>query len=169
MTDINQPLPGAGWTAAAKSGCLAGLTTDDCAPDGDAITAARPYHAKFPYLSYIEWLANDNRSNYNGLQASLTQRATHGLSYVLGYTFSHALAMSPDNWSFVAPINSYNIGNLYGNSEFDIRSRFTFSANYDLPGIKSPLQILQGWSINSIVNISSAAPWGVNDVSTDFS
>ena len=169
VTDLNQPLPGAGWTAAALSGCLAAPTPDSCAPDGAAITAARPYNARFPYLSYIEWLSNDNRSNYNGLQASLTQRASHGLSYVVGYTFSHALAMSPDNWSFVAPINSYNVGNLYGNSEFDITHRFTLSVNYDLPGIKSPAHILEGWSINSIVNISTAAPWGVNDVSTDFS
>jgi hypothetical protein len=77
--------------------------------------------------------------------------------------------MSPDNWSFLSPINSNNGRSIYGNSTFDIRHRFTYSFTYQIPGIKSPGQILQGWSVNSIVSLQSALPWGVNDTSTDFS
>jgi len=40
---------------------------------------------------------------------------------------------------------------------------------YAIPGIKAPGQILQGWSLNSIVSLQSGLPWGVNDTTTDFS
>ena len=180
ISDLNQPnlvngfSPGWGNPANPNSPagqCLASASTgyDNCNPDSGAEQAARPYNAKFPYLSYIYWLNNSNTSNYHGLQLSLTQRTWHGVSYVLGYTYAHALSESPDNWSFLSPINSYNQRSIYGNSVFDLRHRFTYSFTYQIPGIKSPGQILQGWSINSIVSLQSALPWGVNDVSTDFS
>jgi hypothetical protein len=179
LTDLNQPQlvggfsPGWGNPANPNSPagqCLASAPAyDNCAPDTDAIQAARPFNSKFPYLSYINWLSNNNFANYNGLQVSLTQRPWHGLSYVLGYTYSHALSMSPDNWSFQQPIDSNNVRALYGNSIFDISHRFTYSVTYLIPGIKSPGQILQGWSINSILTMQSGLPWGVNDSTTDFS
>ncbi|HXA68704.1 MAG TPA: TonB-dependent receptor [Bryobacteraceae bacterium] len=180
LTDLNQPRsvggfsPGWGNPANPNSPagqCLASASTgyDNCNPDSAAEQAARPYNARFPYLSYIYWLSNSNFSNYHGLQVSLTQRTWHGVSYVVGYTYSHALSQSPDNWSFLSPIDSNNTRALYGNSQFDLRHRFTFSVTYQIPGIKSPGQMLQGWSLNSIVSAQSSLPWGVNDVSTDFS
>src|ERR1700688_820452 len=48
--------------------------------------ACRPYNGKFPYLSNIFQMGNVYRSNYNGLQATLTARNYHGLSMVAGYT-----------------------------------------------------------------------------------
>jgi hypothetical protein len=35
--------------------------------------------------------------------------------------------------------------------------------------MNAPAQLLKGWSLNSIVTLESATPWGINDVSTDFS
>ena len=180
LTELNQPQlvsgfsPGWGnpnviGTPAQQCIASAGTGYDNCGPDSAAEQAARPYNGKFPYLSYIYWLSNANLSNYNALQASFTQRASHGFSFVVGYTYAHALAESPDNWSFTAPINSHNVRSLYGSSVFDIRHRFTLSLTYAIPGIKSPGQILRGWSINSILSVQSAAPWGINDNTTDFS
>jgi hypothetical protein len=180
LKDLNQPRLvngfSPGWGNPAVAGtpaalCLAsGPAFDNCNPDGDAEQAARPFNGKFPYLSYIYWLTNSNFSNYHGLQVSATQRNWHGLSFVLGYTFAHSLAMSPDNWRFLNPINSYNVKALYGNSEFDIRHRFTYSLTYALPGSKKvPGQLLQGWSLNSILTLQSGLPWGVNDTNSDFS
>ena len=57
----------------------------------------------------------------------------------------------------------------YGNSDYDIRHRFTFEATYALPGLKSPGQILQGWVLNSILTLQTATPWAVQDLSNDFS
>jgi hypothetical protein len=179
LTDLNQPqLVGGfspGWGNPAVPGspaaqCLASAPNyENCTPDTTAEQAARPFATRFPYLSYINWLSNNNRSNYHGLQVSMTQRTSHGVSFVLGYTFAHALAMSSDNWRFVNPINANKIGDLYGSSEFDVTHRFTYSLTYAIPGMKTPGQILQGWSLNSIVSIQSGLPWGVNDTTTDFS
>jgi hypothetical protein len=186
LTDINSPALGTGWntpwtaaqlTAAKLPVADAGLTSGQicintgyvtCPLNTAAETAAQPFATKFPYLNYIDWLSNNNVSNYNGLQVALTQRNWHGLSYVAGYTYSHALAESPDNWRFVNPIVSGNVRSLYGNSQFDVAHRFTYSLTYALPGKKSPGQVLEGWSINSIVSIQSPMPWGVNDLTTDF-
>jgi hypothetical protein len=173
LTDLNQPPVGAGWTAAAKAACLASAATgyDNCAPDTAAEIAASPYGTKFPYLSYIDWLSNLGKSNYNALQVTLTQRASHGLSFIAGYTYSHALDMSSDNWGagFVSPINNATVGSLYGNSLFDIRHNLTFSTTYALPGRNGFGQILKGWSLNSVLTLQSGMPWGVNDFTTDFS
>jgi hypothetical protein len=99
----------------------------------------------------------------------MTQRPVHGLSFVLGYTFSHALGESPDNWSFISATDTTKPRSIYGTTEFDVRHRFTFSTTYAIPGINAPGQLLKGWSLNSIVTLESATPWGVNDVTTDFS
>jgi Carboxypeptidase regulatory-like domain/TonB dependent receptor len=183
MTDLNQAPVGSGWGNPAVSGspsqmCLAsandatgGVRTpyDNCAPDSGLEAAAAPFAAKFPYLGYVEWLSNNNFSTYNGLQVSLTQRTNRGLSFVLGYTLSHSLGTGYDNWSFLVPINSYNPKQLYGNTVFDITHRLTYSVTYLLPGKKTRSQLLDGWSVNSILTLESGAPWGVNDASTDFS
>jgi hypothetical protein len=79
------------------------------------------------------------------------------------------MAMSPDNWRFSNPIDANNTRSLYGPSEFDIRHRFTYTLTYTIPGMRAPGQLLEGWSINSIVSMQSGLPWGVNDNTTDFS
>jgi hypothetical protein len=167
LTDLNQPPVGSGWTAAVKAACI--IDTTKCTPDPVAEVAAQPFHKTFPYLGYIMWLSNNNFSNYNSLQVSMTQREAHGLSYVLGYTYSHALAESPDNWSFINPTDSNHPRGLYGTSQFDVTHRFTFSTTYAIPGMNAPGQLLKGWSLNSIVTLESSTPWGINDVTTDFS
>ncbi|HEY6342824.1 MAG TPA: TonB-dependent receptor [Bryobacteraceae bacterium] len=180
VTDLNQPQRVGGFNAgwgnpadpnSAAGQCLASASSgySNCAPNTAAEVAAQPYNAKFPYLNYIDFLQNSNISNYNSLQVSLTQRVQHGLSYVLGYTWSHALSENPDNWSFFVPIDSTNQKSIYGNSMFDIRHHFTASVTYLIPGKKTRAQFLEGWSINSILLIQTGAPWGVNDLTTDFS
>ncbi len=181
-SDLNQPRlvngfsPGWGNPADPNSGaglCLASAATgyDNCSPDptGLAEQAARPYATKFPYLDYIMWLSNAAESNYNSLQVVVTQRTAHGLSFTAGYTYAHALSNADDNWTFLTPTNSFNPRGNYGNSQFDIRHNFTLTTTYALPGIKTPGQILQGWSINSVLSYNTGMPWGVNDYSTDFS
>ncbi len=113
-------------------------------------------------------------SNYNGLQMTLTGRNYHGLSFTTGYTYSHALGDASDQGTsanFPVPTNSY--GNyrqeLYANTDFDIRHRFTLSVNYELPGRKGFGQLLEGWGVNSIVIVTSGLPWGLSDQSDDFS
>ena len=122
-----------------------------------------PYTTAFPYLGFINMMSNQYRSNYNGLQVTGTQRLSHGVSFLLGYTYSHALDDSSTNQNQFLPQDSTNPGAEYASSDYDIRHRLTLSLTYAIPGIKSFGQLLQGWQLNSIVTLQSAQPWTVND------
>jgi Carboxypeptidase regulatory-like domain/TonB dependent receptor len=188
VRNINQPPIGTGWTAAARTACIASATDptpyDNCAPDTGAEVANQPFTKScpapvglgvgttkcFPYLGFVEWFSNQDKSNYNGLQVTLTQRTVHGLSFTAGYTYAHALDDNGDNEGngLHTPVDANNPRALYGNSDFDIRHRLTLSINYALPGRKGFGQLLEGWAVNSIVTVESGAVWGVNDQSSDF-
>jgi hypothetical protein len=131
--------------------------------------ADRPYGAEYPYLAFINDLRNAYISNYHGLQASFTGRNFHNLSFVAGYTYAHALGDFDTSNLNATPQNSRNIAAQYGNSNFDIRHRFTLTTTWDIPGKKTPGQILEGWQINSIVTLQTGAPWAVADNSQDIS
>ena len=132
-------------------------------------TGVLPYATQYPYLAFINYLTNLDRSNYNGLQATLTARNYHNLSVVAGYTYAHALDDSSHNFGTVIPQDSTNPNAMYGDSDFDIRHRLTLSVTYDIPGKKSFAQLLEGWQINSIVTIQTAQPWDVVDVNDNIS
>jgi hypothetical protein len=127
----------------------------------------------FPYLSFVYQMGNIYRSNYDGLQATLTSRNYHGLSMIAGYTWAHALDQVGANWDFGAglglPSDSTHPGREYASSDFDIRHRFTLSMTYLLPGKKSFAQLLEGWQINSIITLQTGQPFGVMDAGTDVS
>jgi len=195
QVNINQPPPGAGWTAAAISACLGGA---GCAPDPNAEQAAQPFTAPcagsitalgvasspggpfnpnnscFSYLNYITMVENNYNSSYNGLQVTLTGRNYHGLSFSGSYTYSHALGDASDQGTsadFPAPENSYGSvrQQLYANTDFDIRHRFTASLDYAFPDKKGYGQALSGWSINLVALVTSGLPWGLADLTNDFS
>jgi len=157
MIDINAAALGSGWSGNPASANTA------------AENASRPYFSKFPYLSNINQLQNGDRSNYNGLQATLTERPAHGLNFTVGYTYSHALDMFGRDWGVNVPIYNPSPKLEYGNSEFDIRHRFTATATYALPEKKWRAQMLEGWQLNSIVNIQGSLPWDLVDQTTDVS
>ena len=147
IRDINQPIPVPG-----SQNALPG-----------------PLSAQYPYLGVVNFLSNLYRSNYNGLQTTLTERTSHGLSFTLGYTYSHALDQDSFNISPFLPQDSTNPGAEYASSDFDIRHRITFSLSYAIPGKESPGQLLQGWSVNSIVTWQTGQPWIANDQGNNIS
>lgn len=174
IRDINQAPVGSGWPASAISACIASGYTDpvNCAPDSTGGEEAnRPFATKFPYLANIFNMANVYRSNYDGLQVTLNARNYHGLSMVLGYTYSHALDDVGANWDFGygsgLPQNSYDVGAEYANSDFDMRQRLTLSLTYAIPGRTGHGQVLEGWEINSITTLQSPQFWGPIDMGTD--
>jgi hypothetical protein len=158
FADINQPPLG----AAFNPSCTGSPSACE--------QAARPFNAKFPYLAQIDRLSNIDKSNYNGLHVTLTQRSSHGLSFLVGYTYAHALDNASANFgSNFLPVDSTHPASMYGNSDFDIRHRLTVTTTYAIPGKKSPGQLLEGWQLNSVVTIQTGAPWTAQDLTNDFS
>src|SRR6202162_6380675 len=90
-------------------------------------TLLGPYSTKFPYLQSIDVLSNQDESKYKGLQMTLTQRVSHGLSFVAGYTYSQALDDVSANWQGGVPLDSYHPQLQFAASDFDVRHRFTLS------------------------------------------
>jgi len=148
IQDINQPNP------------ALGLPTEQ---------QERPFNSKFPYLGVINSLGNKYASNYNGLQTTFTKRMSHGLSFLLGYSYAHSLDNASFGINILSPQDSHALGREYASSDFDIKHRFTLTTTYNLPSKKSFAQSLEGWQINSIATLQSGQPWTVIDANDDFS
>jgi len=160
IQDLNQPALGSGWTPFDIAN---GVNAD-----GNE-QATRPFNSKYPYLGFINYYSNIYRSNYNGLQTTLTGRNYHGLDFVAGYTYSHAIDNQSYNWNQYLPKNSLDPQGEYGASDFDIRHRFTLSGTYTIPGKKGYAQMLEGWQLNGILTLQSGQPWQAFDATNDFS
>jgi hypothetical protein len=156
--DLNQPTPGVKACPTPAGSCL-------------SEQQRRPYYNTFPYLGQISSELSRDRSNYNSVQASLKKRISHGLTLNAGYTYGHALAQhSLDGTANPKGVmDSTRPGLDYGSSDYDYRQRFTLAGTYLLPGKKSPLQMLQGWQLNSSLNILTGVPLNAFDSSSDFS
>ena len=178
IRDINQPPVGSGWGSGPGgelTACLASAPIyNNCIADNNGGEEAnKPFASKFPYLGNIFQMGNVYISNYNGLQVTLNARNYHGLSAVVGYTYSHALDDVGANWDFGygsgLPVDSRNLSREYGNSDFDIRHRLTASLTYVIPGRKGYGQMLEGWELNTIATLESPQYWGPIDLGTDAS
>jgi hypothetical protein len=173
--DLNQAPAGAGFclnalTAAQATGdCAKGPIAASKGIDSNAVQEARPYNVSFPYLAFINRTVNDARSRYNSLQATLTERTTHGLSFTVGYTYGHGLDNGSLNRFGGQPQDSTNPGAEFSNSDFDIRHRATITASYEIPGKKGFGQLLEGWKLNTIVTLAGSQPWNIIDSSDNFS
>jgi Carboxypeptidase regulatory-like domain len=162
-----------GYVGTHGDNLLAIRDINQCVPNPDPSVCdsgiSRPFNAKFPYLQYIELTSNYDRSNYNSLQATLTKRVSHGLNFTAGYTYGHGLDNGSLNFNGQNPQDSRNTNAEYASSDFDIRHRLTVTASYAIPGKKGFGQILQGWKLNTIVTLQSAQPWGMYDLTNNFS
>jgi hypothetical protein len=108
-----------------------------------------------------------DNANYNGLLASLTKRETEvpilgNVFFTLAYTWSHNLDNGSGFNSRISYIPYYNHHQFYGNSDFDLRNRFTFSGGWELPFAKTwangPKRLTAGWSLFPIFFVQSGIP-----------
>jgi hypothetical protein len=148
---------------------LPGVVDINQAPPSPGANAPLPFANQFPYLGQINYLSNFYGSTYHGLQTTLTARNYHGLEFVAGYTFSHALDDLSSNWVAFLPQDSANPQLEHASGDEDIRHRFTLSVTYSLPQKKTRSQLLEGWQVNSIITLQSGQPWNVNDQNDNFS
>jgi hypothetical protein len=132
-------------------------------------TPVFPFAANYPYLGQINYLSNIYGSTYHGLQTTLTSRNYHGLDFVAGYTYSHALDDLSSNWVAYLPQDSAHPLLEHGSGDEDIRHRFTFSVTYTFPEKRTRSQVLDGWQLNTIITMQSGQPWNVNDQNSGFS
>jgi hypothetical protein len=113
-------------------------------------------------------------STYNGLQAKVTRRFSHGLQIQGSYTYSHAIDDASDPLRAVAnnrsfPRNSFNLHEERGNSDFDQRQRLILNYVYELPFGKGRTylkdgaigRIMEGWQISGISLFEDGHPYDI--------
>jgi hypothetical protein len=114
-------------------------------------------------------------SVYNGLQTKLEQRLSHGLSYLLAYTYSKTMTNSGDLLNggsvsgFRAPyVPGFGTRIDWSLAAFDIRNVLHFSGGYELPVGKGKYFLgksgkianaaLGDWSLQYLVTLQNGQP-----------
>ena len=123
-------------------------------------------------------LADDSSSTYHALQVAFSRQYANGLRFTASYWFSKSLDyISTLNVAGSAPTlvagendlaqNPFDLRAEHGPSLFDATNRFVLSGTYALPVWKSAQPaaalLLNGWQINTIINLSSGTPFTVYD------
>ena len=117
------------------------------------------------FSSITEFISNVN-SSYNALAVELLNRSMKSFTYDVNYTWSHALDFSQNvNTQGVAnawydPYSNARVN--YGNSSFNVPSRFVAYALYSFPNLKTsnPIKYLvNGWSINDSFQMQNGLPF----------
>ena len=126
-----------------------------------------------PAVNNINLRTNGFNSNYNALQVTLRKSYSYGLQFQANYTYAKALDEISDTFTprgvalNLNPQNSLNTGLDYGPADFNVKHRFVFSTNYDLPFFKSN-RWLGGWSASGIVTLQGGVPFSLTDGSTGY-
>ena len=121
-----------------------------------------------PWVGYANQMENLGSSFYNGLQVTVTQKAFHGMNFLAGYTWAHALDNATSNRGGY-PQDNNDIRAEWGNGDYDIRHRFTFSMSYELPQFRAPAQFGKGWQFTTILNLQTGEPYNYYDSFDDIS
>jgi hypothetical protein len=75
----------------------------------------------FPYIGYLDQLGNQENSIYHALQVTFTKRYSHGLYFLAGSTYAHAIDIATSNTPSNTPQNNLNYAAERGDADFDIR------------------------------------------------
>jgi len=145
------------------------------------VTAAQlPPVAPDIRIANVQNLYNGAVSNYNGLTASLSQRAVAGFSSQFNYTWSHAIdevsngGINPFslNDSLLGQINPFNLrAQNYGNADYDVRHNLTANYLWQIPfkfNNRALNQALGGWTIGGTFLAHSGYPYTVQDFAALF-
>jgi hypothetical protein len=125
--------------------------------------APRPY-SNFFYVNQEESTAS---STYNALQASLRVANFRGLTSNVNFVWSHSVDNASDSEDFIPnasqPNNSLAPNLERGNSNFDIRRRFTWNFAYAFPKFSGDWSRLKnGWGLDGILNLQDGQPYQLN-------
>lgn len=144
---------------------------------------ANQYPGLIPYLANgqdyqpfhdfgVVRIANVGVGGYDSLQAKMEKRYSNGLYFLAGYTWSHCLddAFGPIGQSAYGGYRNPNYLGFrydYGSCTQDVRNRFTFSPQYELPFGKGKRflnhggitdAIVGGWKSSAIFQVQTGTP-----------
>jgi hypothetical protein len=140
---------------------------------GPGSQASRRLIQPLSNVATINYFDTNNESWYNGLQTKLNKRFSHGLQFLVSYTFSKSLDYAGSPASGGGAVGGPQSVTLFkqsrGPSGFDVKHRFVTSYVWDLPfgqghalasgGILKP--VLENWQFSGIITLSTGRPFTV--------
>lgn len=131
--------------------------------------ARRPY----PYITPTFYDKSVGQSKYNSFQFRLQQRASHGLTYIISYTYSKSMdkgcsgSFGAEGCETQFPYNTNNDRSVSG---FDLPHIFSGSFVYDIPVGKGKQfsshnnavdYVIGNWQLSGILTLHSGQPFDV--------
>jgi len=139
LVNLNQPLPNAA---------------------GNNALGALPY----PNFGFVEWRAQNGKSEYKGVDLGLEKRFNRGYAFGVSYTLGDSKDNSSEQLttqgSNAFPQNARDFESWYGPSDYDVRHRFTTNFVWALP-LGNNI-IARDWTVSGIYTKRSGRPYTVN-------
>jgi hypothetical protein len=124
-----------------------------------------PYETQFPWFSTIYYASEGGIDNFRSLQLYLVDRPSHGLSFTVSDTYEGNY-LTEGSLNIHTPLTGSN--GPFGDNNYPA-NHLSATFSYDIPGIKAPAQMLQGWTVNGSINAFSATPMCALDTKDDLS
>ncbi len=164
--DINQPTQ-AQITAYDSSCPIPSTFTFPNCPIAGFDYGSSVARTNFPNYFYVNQEEATANSNYNALQTSLSVNGWRGLTSKANFAWSHSIDNASDLEDFIPnaaqPNNSWNTAAERGNSNFDIRRRFSWNLGYALPKTSGSFaRVKNGWGVDSAVTLQDGQPFNFN-------
>jgi hypothetical protein len=158
--EVSGNVLGAGYLGMYQNHFTQYIGNVDLAPAAaGAIQQRRAYFGTLPGVSSIPLISSDYLGTYNAFQVTFQRRQRRGLTISSNYTLAHSVVTNASPWD-VAVTERYD-------SNFDVRHRFVFSANYELPFFASSSSMAHalfgGWQINGIAQYHTGTPYTVTN------
>ncbi|MGI9075563.1 MAG: TonB-dependent receptor domain-containing protein [Bryobacteraceae bacterium] len=142
------------------------LNRNQAVPGPGDFDPRRPFFNQFGLTQGIGQVCNCDNSNYNALQVKLQKQFSHGLDFLLTYTWSKALGDSEGAGGFS---DNYNVRGSYGPMSWDRTHTVTFEHNWDLPFGRNRHwtlgnnlvadAVLGGWRLSGVHTFGSGLPF----------
>jgi len=135
-------------------------------------TDLRPFQDRRPMPQFGTGSFYDNRNNssYQALEVKAEKRYSHGVSFLIGYSYSKAIdESSNDQGGGDGADNPFNLRSMRGRSNFDMGQRFIASFSTELPFGRGKAfgtdmskgwdYVAGGWQVQGIVTFQGGFPF----------
>jgi hypothetical protein len=142
------------------------INQNQAVPGAGDYDPRRPFFPKFGLEQAIYQTCNCDTSSYHALQSKLQQRFSHGLDFLLTYTWSKSMDNSEGGGGFS---DNYNIVGSHGPASWDRANAVTLEHNWDLPFGRDRLwkmgnsriadAVAGGWRLSGTHDFASGLPF----------
>jgi hypothetical protein len=142
------------------------LNRNQAIPGPGDLDSRRPFFNRYGLTQALDQSCNCDNSSYNALQSKLQKRFSHGLDFLLTYTWAKAMDNAEGG---LGVSNNYNLRESHGPASWDRTHTVTFTYTWDLPFGRSRRwelgnkvianAVLGGWRLSGVHQFGSGLPF----------